>query len=108
MSVNTFGREFRFTTWGESHGPAIVAKVHQNMLAVRHPVWMVAADAPQPVWHRESHIGTIDIHGDELDRRPRPQWYAATEQDREYSSSLGINFDIEDIVLSPAKFILLG
>jgi chorismate synthase len=23
MSVNTFGRMFRFTTWGESHGPAL-------------------------------------------------------------------------------------
>src|SRR5215213_5246898 len=23
MSFNTFGRAFRFTTWGESHGPAI-------------------------------------------------------------------------------------
>ena len=23
MSFNTFGRVFRFTTWGESHGPAI-------------------------------------------------------------------------------------
>ena len=23
MSVNSFGRLFRFTTWGESHGPAI-------------------------------------------------------------------------------------
>ncbi|MFN3274784.1 MAG: chorismate synthase [Paracoccus sp. (in: a-proteobacteria)] len=27
MSYNTFGREFRFTTWGESHGPAIGATV---------------------------------------------------------------------------------
>ena len=27
MSVNTFGRVFRFTTWGESHGPAIGAAV---------------------------------------------------------------------------------
>ncbi|HEU0043351.1 chorismate synthase [Sphingomonas sp.] len=27
MSVNTFGRVFRFTTWGESHGPAIGAVV---------------------------------------------------------------------------------
>ncbi|WCR11117.1 chorismate synthase [Paracoccus stylophorae] len=27
MSVNTFGREFRFTTWGESHGPALGATV---------------------------------------------------------------------------------
>ncbi|PBN45143.1 chorismate synthase [Sphingobium sp. D43FB] len=27
MSVNTFGRMFRFTTWGESHGPAIGAVV---------------------------------------------------------------------------------
>ena len=27
MSVNTFGRLFRFTTWGESHGPAIGAVV---------------------------------------------------------------------------------
>ena len=23
MSFNTFGKAFRFTTWGESHGPAI-------------------------------------------------------------------------------------
>jgi len=27
MSVNTFGRLFRFTTWGESHGPALGAVV---------------------------------------------------------------------------------
>ncbi|BAK64940.1 chorismate synthase [Sphingobium sp. SYK-6] len=27
MSFNTFGRSFRFTTWGESHGPAIGAVV---------------------------------------------------------------------------------
>ena len=27
MSWNTFGRVFRFTTWGESHGPAIGAVV---------------------------------------------------------------------------------
>jgi chorismate synthase len=27
MSVNSFGRIFRFTTWGESHGPAIGAVV---------------------------------------------------------------------------------
>ena len=27
MSINTFGHMFRFTTWGESHGPAIGATV---------------------------------------------------------------------------------
>lgn len=27
MSFNTFGRAFRFTTWGESHGPALGATV---------------------------------------------------------------------------------
>ena len=27
MSVNTFGHLFRFTTWGESHGPALGATV---------------------------------------------------------------------------------
>ena len=27
MSINTFGHAFRFTTWGESHGPAIGAVV---------------------------------------------------------------------------------
>lgn len=27
MSYNTFGREFRFTTWGESHGPALGATI---------------------------------------------------------------------------------
>ena len=27
MSFNTFGRVFRFSTWGESHGPAIGALV---------------------------------------------------------------------------------
>ena len=25
MSFNTFGRALRFTTWGESHGPALGA-----------------------------------------------------------------------------------
>ena len=27
MSFNTFGHAFRFTTWGESHGPALGAVV---------------------------------------------------------------------------------
>src|SRR5690242_13955025 len=27
MSFNTFGRVFRFTTWGESHGPALGAVI---------------------------------------------------------------------------------
>ncbi len=27
MSFNSFGRLFRFTTWGESHGPALGAVV---------------------------------------------------------------------------------
>ncbi|HRM75951.1 MAG TPA: chorismate synthase, partial [Paracoccus sp. (in: a-proteobacteria)] len=27
MSFNTFGRIFTFTTWGESHGPALGATV---------------------------------------------------------------------------------
>ncbi|WP_288456525.1 chorismate synthase, partial [uncultured Sphingomonas sp.] len=27
MSVTTFGRVFRVTTWGESHGPALGAVV---------------------------------------------------------------------------------
>ena len=27
MSVNTFGRVLRMTTWGESHGPALGAVV---------------------------------------------------------------------------------
>ncbi len=27
MSMNTFGRVLRFTTWGESHGPALGAVV---------------------------------------------------------------------------------
>ena len=27
MSINSFGHSFRFTTWGESHGPAIGAVV---------------------------------------------------------------------------------
>ena len=27
MSMNTFGHLFRFTTWGESHGPALGATV---------------------------------------------------------------------------------
>ena len=27
MSINSFGHLFRFTTWGESHGPALGATV---------------------------------------------------------------------------------
>ena len=33
MSFNSFGRVLRFTTWGESHGPALGAVVAVSMLA---------------------------------------------------------------------------
>ena len=33
MSFNTFGHMFRFTTWGESHGPAIIVS-HGGILRV--------------------------------------------------------------------------
>ena len=33
MSFNTFGKIFRFTTWGESHGPAIAV-----LLMVAHQI----------------------------------------------------------------------
>ena len=34
MSWNTFGRVLRFTTWGESHGPALGAVVEAMMALV--------------------------------------------------------------------------
>ena len=35
MSFNTFGRVFRFSTWGESHGPAIGAVVDGFLRATK-------------------------------------------------------------------------
>ena len=49
MSYNSFGRVFRFTTWGESHGPALGAAVTGECLHVDagyHVVGMKAEDAP--------------------------------------------------------------
>lgn len=50
MSVNTFGRLFRFTTWGESHGPAIGAVVDgcPPGLAIDESVIQPFLDARRP------------------------------------------------------------
>ncbi|MCJ2184171.1 chorismate synthase [Novosphingobium sp. 1949] len=50
MSVNTFGRLFRFTTWGESHGPAIGAVVDgcPPGLAIDESVIQPFLDARKP------------------------------------------------------------
>ena len=51
MSVNTFGRLFRFTTWGESHGPALGAVVDgcPPGLAIDESVIQPFLDARRPV-----------------------------------------------------------
>jgi chorismate synthase len=50
MSVNTFGRLLRFTTWGESHGPAIGAVVDgcPPGLAISEAVLQPYLDARRP------------------------------------------------------------
>ena len=50
MSVNTFGRLFRFTTWGESHGPALGAVVDgcPPGLAIDESVIQPFLDARRP------------------------------------------------------------
>ena len=50
MSVNSFGRLFRFTTWGESHGPAIGAVIDgcPPGLAVDESVIQPFLDARRP------------------------------------------------------------
>ncbi|MCB2052363.1 MAG: chorismate synthase [Novosphingobium sp.] len=50
MSVNTFGRALRFTTWGESHGPALGAVVDgcPPGLAVDEAVIQPFLDARRP------------------------------------------------------------
>ena len=50
MSVNTFGRVLRFTTWGESHGPALGAVVDgcPPGLAIHEDVIQPFLDARRP------------------------------------------------------------
>ncbi len=50
MSVNSFGRLFRFTTWGESHGPALGAVVDgcPPGLAISEAVLQPFLDARRP------------------------------------------------------------
>ena len=43
MSFNTFGHVFRFTTWGESHGPALGAVVDGSTVT-KLLVWDVLPD----------------------------------------------------------------
>ncbi len=52
MSVNSFGRVFRFTTWGESHGPAIGAVVDGC------PPGLALADADIQPWLDRRRPGT--------------------------------------------------
>ena len=47
MSFNTFGKLFRFTTWGESHGPAIGCvvdgcppNININESDIRNIIWL--------------------------------------------------------------------
>ena len=46
MSFNTFGKLFRFTTWGESHGPAI--GIFGGQPSTTHPI-AGPCDSPQVV-----------------------------------------------------------
>jgi len=50
MSMNTFGRVFRFTTWGESHGPALGAVVDgcPPLLELNEAVIQPFLDARRP------------------------------------------------------------
>ncbi len=54
MSVNTFGRIFRFTTWGESHGPALGAVVDGCLpgLAIAESLIQPFLDARRPGQNR--------------------------------------------------------
>lgn len=52
MSFNTFGRVFRFTTWGESHGPALGAVVDGC------PPGMALSDADIQPWLDRRRPGT--------------------------------------------------
>ena len=52
MSVNAFGRVFRFTTWGESHGPAIGALVDGC------PPGLVLSEADIQPWLDKRRPGT--------------------------------------------------
>jgi len=55
MSVNSFGRLFRFTTWGESHGPAIGAVVDGC------PPGLALGEADIQRWLDERRPGTGDL-----------------------------------------------
>src|SRR5918993_5986113 len=55
MSFNTFGHVFRFTTWGESHGPAIGAVVDGC------PPGLVLGDADIQPWLDRRRPGTSNV-----------------------------------------------
>ena len=56
MSVNSFGRLLRFTTWGESHGPAIGAVVDGC------PPGLALSEADIQPWLDRRRPGTLALH----------------------------------------------
>ena len=53
MSFNTFGKFFRFTTWGESHGPAIGCIIDGCPPLIQ----LKEQDIQKAVWYLRMSIG---------------------------------------------------
>ena len=89
MSFNTFGRVFRFTTWGESHGPALGAVVDGCppglALSAQAPVTQVSWFAARafceseggrlPTWLEWEYAAAADAT--RTDARADPAWRRA-------------------------------
>ena len=62
MSFNTFGKIFRFTTWGESHGPAIgcivdgCPQILPYLRKIFKKIWTEGVLEIRSLYHREKSL----------------------------------------------------
>ena len=64
MSFNTFGKIFRFTTWGESHGPAIGCVVdgcppNINIKEQESLIWSALGSLVSRALKKQVHLSII-------------------------------------------------
>src|SRR5918999_902696 len=89
MSFNTFGRVFRFTSWGESHGPAIGAVVDGC------PPGLPLAEADIQLWLDARRPGSSEL----TSRRREPdrvRILSGLFEGRTTGTPIGLMIDNED------------
>ena len=109
MSFNTFGKTFRFTSWGESHGPAIGCVIDgcPPLIPLKEAdIQNESKESPaykKYFMHGTSHHLGLDTHDYGLLENPMQENMVFTVEPGIYLPDEGFGVRIEDDVVIQAK-----